>query len=148
MTATTAIIETRQTVIAVAVDAIAARHGGVCQPGALVDAAKSVKHPCHIMFEWDDTAAGAAWRVEQARRIIRSVRIERAPDERTAPAYVHVRQATNGMGGYMSTPAVLAAPDLRRQVLADAVAQLRGLQARFDTLAELGPVWAALDAVD
>lgn len=123
---------------------------GVCEPRALVSAAKRKSHPCHAMFEWDDTAAAAAYRVDQARRIIRSVQVTFDGGDTKAPAFVHVTidKGSERVNGYMPTDKAMKAPDIKEQVLADALGQLRGLQNRYAGLRELAPVWSALDAVD
>lgn len=43
---------------------------------AVITAASEPDHPLHDRFEWDDTAAAAKYRLDQARRLIRVVRIE------------------------------------------------------------------------
>lgn len=123
---------------------------GVCQPSALVNAAKAKRHPCHDLFEWDDSKAGAAYRVDQARRIIRGVRVTFDGDDTRAPAFVHVKVSSGDKhrDGYMPTDKAMARPDMKEQVLGEAIAQLRGLQNRYQAIKELSPVWHALDDVD
>ena len=53
-----------------------ARDDGVIEPSEVVDAARSPRSPIHDDFLWDDTAAANAHRIEQARRLIRLVKIE------------------------------------------------------------------------
>ena len=50
------------------------RHG-VLSPELVVDAATQPNHPLHDNFEWDDTEAARKFRLIQAARIIRSVRV-------------------------------------------------------------------------
>lgn len=124
---------------------------GLCHPKALVDAARSTRHVCHDLFEWDNDTAGDLYRTDQARRIIRSVRVDFDGGGTQSPAFVHVRVSKGDDGavnGYMPTERAMGTPDLKAQVLADAIAQLRGMQARYAGLRELSPVWSALDAVD
>ena len=88
---------------------IKARHMGAIEPRVLVEEARDPAHPLHGEFEWDDTAAAAAWREEQARHLIIAVRIERIdgpalpplrvfiPERRVDPQaqtkrYIHVRE--------------------------------------------------------
>lgn len=133
-----------------AIDKIAAKNGGVCSPHDLVAAARRPRHACHGMFEWDDEVAAHGFRLVQARQIIRSIRVvaPEADDDdgrSSPPAFLHVRGATTE--GYMSTDAAMASDDLRALVLGEALAHLRGLQSRYDHLAELAAVWAALEEV-
>lgn len=41
----------------------------------VVDQARPKDHPLHDRFEWDDSVAGERWRREQARLLIRSVKV-------------------------------------------------------------------------
>lgn len=143
----------RQAAVAAAIQKLADKNrDGVCHPSALVAAARDPRHVCHDMFEWDDTAAAEAYRVDQSRRIIRSVRVDMDGPGTRAPAFVHVRinrgEDEPPADGYMPTVKALAVPNLKEQVLADAKAQLRGLQVRYAAIKELQPVWSALDSLD
>ena len=44
-------------------------------PQLVVDTARDEAHPLHERFEWNDKVAGEAYRLDQARRLIRSVRV-------------------------------------------------------------------------
>lgn len=48
---------------------------GKLTPQAIVDVARNVEHPLHSRFEWDNQAAGEAYRRVQAAEIIRSVKV-------------------------------------------------------------------------
>lgn len=133
-----------------AIEKLASRHGGVCPKEALVRAARSPKHPAHGLFEWDDTVAAERYRNDQARKIMRTLVF--VVEEREAPAFVKV-EVTDDEGkaheGFLRTDKAMSAPNAKDQVLAAAIAQLRGLQRRYSVLSEtLQPVWDALDEVD
>jgi hypothetical protein len=70
--------------------ALETQHGQL-QPELVVEEARDPASPLHPYFLWDDEAAGHAWRVEQARQLIRSVRVEITVQRRTINAvqYVH-----------------------------------------------------------
>jgi hypothetical protein len=51
------------------------RPGHGIDPEDVVDVAKDPSHPLHDAFEWDDTEAARQYRLEQARYLIRAVRI-------------------------------------------------------------------------
>jgi hypothetical protein len=79
--------------------------GGLMQLGELtplrvVQEAADDRSPLHQCFEWDDSKAGHEHRIDQARRIIRSVRVEIKTDERviSAPRYVHDMTAGRNQG--------------------------------------------------
>lgn len=56
---------------------IADKHSGVLEPETVVAVATPVKHPLHRYFEWDDCVAGHEHRLNQARALIRTVKIRR-----------------------------------------------------------------------
>jgi hypothetical protein len=122
---------------------------GVCHPSRLVDEARDENSPIHDLFEWRDDVAAEKYRVDQARRVLRSLRIVTENVEVRAPAYVHVRRMTSeGVSdGYMNTLTAMADDVTRAGVIEDALRQLNGLRHRYELLAELKPVWEALDAV-
>ena len=51
-------------------------HGGVITPAMIVAEAAPDDSPLHGYFTWDDSVAGALHRENEARRLIRSVRVE------------------------------------------------------------------------
>lgn len=53
-----------------------ARAKKVLRPDDVVTAAQPEDSPLHAYFTWDDTEAAKKWRLEEARALIRSVRIE------------------------------------------------------------------------
>jgi hypothetical protein len=57
-----------------ALEKLKARNGGELKPKALVDDARSSRHPAHHQFEWNDKVAGEAHRLHQARELISIVR--------------------------------------------------------------------------
>lgn len=48
---------------------------GALTPPLVVEAARSPQHPLHARFEWDDSIAAEAYRLVQARELIRAVRV-------------------------------------------------------------------------
>lgn len=120
-----------------------------CHPRELVDVARDETHPLHGSFEWNDSVAGEAYRIEQARRMIRRVVIIDNTDA-PAPEFVHVTRVDrrgNPADGYVPTRVALSCDD-RSGVLADAHSQLRGIKRRFASLTELADVWQAIDDLD
>jgi hypothetical protein len=48
---------------------------GKLTPKLVLDEARHHDHPLHGRFEWDDAIASEAWRLQQARELIRTVRV-------------------------------------------------------------------------
>lgn len=136
-----------------AVEAVRAANGGAVTPAALVDAARHPDAPLHPAFEWDDTVAAEKYRREQARGILRSLElvVEKKGPAGGPPvrqiAFACVDAPATGRA-YLATAEIVAAPDLRRQLIADALALFEGARRRFVHVSEeLTPVFAAVDEV-
>lgn len=83
------------------------KHGAVTASG-LVEAAKPEDSPAHDAFEWDDEKAGAEYRLMQARRYIRVVKVEYSGKRETL---VHVPRVGGGEGAYKPASVVVEEPD-------------------------------------
>ena len=134
---------------------LADSHGGVCPPTALIEEAKPEDHPLHGLFEWRDDVAAEAFRRQQARGIINSIRVVAAIDDGSAPAptfpaFVSVSKISeDGVSrGYKPLSVVVSQPEEYAQVLAEAGAAFGALRRRYAALKEFGPVFEALDQLD
>lgn len=124
-----------------ALEKIAETHGGRLTPEAVVDAARDPDSILHAHFEWDDGKAGAAHRLNQARTIIRSVRVViRTETTRIeSVAYVRDPQAGASEQGYRSVVSLRSDKDVARDALINEVTRARSMMIRCRELA------AALD---
>lgn len=130
-------------VIGEALEAIRQKHGGSLEPSAVVDAARSSRHPLHRHFQWDDKKAAEAFRIEQARAIIRVVRVADAEaEDGDRRAFVAVPASVGG--GYRTSQQVRESVDLQAAVLAAADRELAAFQRRFREMRDL---CADIDAV-
>ena len=77
---------------------------GRLTPEQVVNAAADESSALHDCFTWDDSDAAAKWRLDEAREIIRSVRIETVIEERTirSVGYVHDPKQDQNVAGYIS----------------------------------------------
>lgn len=126
---------------------IAKAGGGILQPSAVVEAAKPKTSLLHSHFTWDDSEAAAAWRLWQARQLI-SVCVEVIGEKEAAPearVFVSLRDERGEEGGYRSLVSVLSQPDLRAQLLHDALAELKYFKVKYQALKELVEVFAAIE---
>lgn len=96
-------------------------------PEIVVDDAKDPESVLHEHFEWDDSVAGHQWRLEQARTLIRSVRIVVEYEERSVscPVFVRDPQVSSSEQGYTTITRLRDDAELAR----DAVAAECGLAA-------------------
>lgn len=105
---------------------------GVIDAHVVVNESRPDDAPLHPHFEWDDVKAAERWRVEQSRRLIRSVEIVRDPAEPAEMCFVNVQS----QGGYVSAAVVQSRPDLHEEAMRlyaervhSAVAQLAKVEA-------------------
>lgn len=139
-------------------EVLQALHGDALTAEQVVDDARDESSPLHSCFEWDDTVAAEEYRKEQARYLLRALVVVSEPDESDAShedryetairahrAYVVVRE--EGDDRYVPTVRAMSDEELRKQVLAQALAELRAVQRKYAELHELARVFAAIDAV-
>jgi hypothetical protein len=123
-------------VIGDALEAIAAEHEGRLNVPDVIEAATAKSHPLHPYFEWNNKIAADAWRRDQARAIIRSVRIVRddRDDEEPPPAFVSV---TDDGRAYRATTEVVSNIHLQAAVLRAAERELSAFEHRYRMLLDI-----------
>lgn len=142
----------KATAVGKCIDAIEQKHKRVTAERVVTEA-RSAQSPLHGFFEWDNTKAAKAYRLEQARHMIRSIVIvwddESSPSgTRIARAFLSLRDEDDG-GGKMYMGAVRAMSDkrYRKQLLVEALAEAEAWRQRYKDLEELAGVFKALDKV-
>ena len=134
---------------------IAEKHGGNLDPKDVVEEAKASSHPLHDYFEWRDKIAGGQFRIDQARALIRSVRIEVKTNSAPMRAPQWVRSPANGpdQRGYVEVTRVVALEarlKIIRQEIDRAIGvveRLREISAALAVEAEFGAAQEALRAL-
>jgi tRNA A37 N6-isopentenylltransferase MiaA len=112
------------------------RHG-VIDPHTVVDESRPEDAPLHPVFEWRDEVAAEKWRLEQARRVVRSVEIVvDHRSESTQIAYVNIQS----QGGYVSAAAIRSQPDLYEEARLSYLSRLEAASVQLAKLEELAPV--------
>lgn len=126
--------------------AIAAKNNGLLEPETVVERARPVSSPLHSSFEWDNTEAAHAYRLWQARQLIR-VCVEICPmDNKPIDCFVSLTPDRN-QGGYRVMTQVLSNKAMREQMLQDALAELQLFQEKYSRLKELANVFTAIKSV-
>ena len=106
---------------------------------AVVAAAQPPQSALHPFFEWNDAKAGEAYRLEQARRLIRSVVVEiDSGDEHRAlrawPSYTPDDEQAEGVRDvYVQVDVLRSDPDIRKKVLTAAWNELLAWKRRYET---------------
>jgi prophage tail gpP-like protein len=145
---TTATQQTLSERIAAELELIAKRGGGVIKPERVVEFARNEKTALHSQFTWDDGEAAEAYRLWQARQVIRvCVRYVGENDDKPTRAYVSLVE-DRVEGGYRPITAVMADAEMRESLLAQAKAEMKRWSAKYRELTELASVFAAIDQIE
>lgn len=126
---------------------------GNITPRSVVEKAKSKRSALHRHFEWDDSVAAEKFRLEQARKVIRSIEIihVQAP---TVPAKAYslvtrapakVQEPHQPQKVYTSTEEALQDPVMRDELLGEAIRDAIAFRRRYAALQELAQVFRAVD---
>lgn len=115
-------------------------HGNL-DPATVVDAATPATSPLHDYFTWDDGEAADKWRLDEARQLIRRVRITVIPQPDTPPIRVRAFVSVDGAGenetrAYRPLADVANDDELRERVLAEARRDLQLLTVKYRHLGE------------
>jgi hypothetical protein len=102
-----------------ALQALSDARQGLLTPDVVVEAARDPESPLHRYFTWDDAEAGSCYRLEQARTLIRSVKVVFKVEQRqvSAPFYVRDPGKKQGQQGYTSLPRLRTDEDAAREVV-------------------------------
>jgi hypothetical protein len=125
---------------------IAKNNGGSLLPAKVVEFAEDETTALHDKFEWNNDKAGHSYRLWQARQLI-SVMVTYLPRDgreyevRTFHSLTPDRR--NG-GGYREVVSILKDKDMRKQLLDDALAELKVFEQKFQNLEELTEVFTAI----
>jgi len=98
---------------------LAEENGGLLTPDAVVAEASSKASVLHGEFDWDNKTAGHAHRLDQARTLIRSVRVIITTDKTTVSTVGYIRDPDIAQDeqGYVSTASLVGDTERSRSVL-------------------------------
>ena len=99
------------------------RDGSLTASGVVAEA-RDEASPLHPCFEWDDTEAAHQYRLDQARVLMRTVRITYDGEQ---TRLVHVPSITRGEGEYRPLSVIVERPDELRLALGELRRNCRGL---------------------
>lgn len=112
----------------------------------VVEEATDPAHPLHDQFDWDNESAGHKYRLEQAAKLLRSVRITRQESSATPSdlrAFVAVRGADTHRASYVPTEEALADDFTRELVLRQMRREWETLRRRYQHMEEFAAMIAA-----
>ncbi len=114
--------------------AISAAHGDRLKPADVVEAAQNRRSPLHKHFEWDDTKAAISHRRNQARELIRVIRVIKNNEE---PQRAFLSVSDKGGTTYRPLEAVLSSADLQLRVTQQALRDLKAFENRYSELEDI-----------
>lgn len=133
---------------------IAEKHSGLLTPDAVVAAASRRDSVLHALFEWDGKKAAHQYRLDQARSLIRSVRVNITTHKTviSTVAYVRDPDLKADEQGYVATVSLIGQQERARSMLVDefsraasAMRRARELAAAFEMVGEVDAVTNTID---
>jgi hypothetical protein len=109
--------------------------GGRLTPPAVVEEARNRRNPLHRYFEWNDKTAAEAYRLDQARTLIRIIQVEDTDSDKP-PRRAFVSVNDDGKA-YRGINEVLNSQTLQLAVLVAAERELRAFEARYNELLDI-----------
>lgn len=133
-------------------EVIKVNNGGDLTADKVVSDAKETDSPLHTMFEWDDSAAAEAYRISQAKEVIRSLQIvfEDGP-KGGVRTYEIVHTGTENrkpVNVFRSIEDVLEDPRARAELLGRAFREADAFKNRYQLLQELAGVIGAINSLE
>jgi len=122
---------------------------GELTPKDVLDDARHDNSPLHSFFEWNDGEAAEAYRLQQARGLIRSVVAVYVDDKQPARrmrAYVHINEP--GAPHYREASHAMSQVKTREMVLRTAWEELVGWRRRYKDLTEFAELIPMIDAIE
>jgi hypothetical protein len=119
-------------------EAIRAAKGKLTAEDILEDATQE-DSPLHNGFEWNDAAAGHQHRLNQARKMVVSIRVLDSPAAKPTIAYVSVRTPDKGRS-YVPTIEALSDADLRQRFLVEARTFIESMERRYAHLLDVSGI--------
>lgn len=120
---------------------LAEENDGMLTAELVVEAARPEDSPIHEAFEWDDDQAGTAYRLWQARQMIKvEVTLIKNKSTRMFRNVQVSMEDGSKKRGYVSLDVILDDEDLYKQTLKKAVGSLRYWQSEYKTVKELSTV--------
>ena len=136
--------------IGVALEQIAKKNGDQLQPRTVVDEARDPTNPLHKHFEWEDGVAAEAYRVQQARALIRIVLVadDTKPEAPPTRAFFAINDEKEGYS-YRPVAQVVSSVEMRLSLLKSARRDLRAFRERYRSIKELcDPLEELFDLLD
>jgi hypothetical protein len=135
-------------VVGEALEVLIGNGDGLLHPQEIVEAAKPATSPLHPAFEWDDRAAGQAYRIIQARAMVQHLEVEIITKDgevrEGVRAFVNITRH-DGEQGYVRTLWAASDKDMMRGLLGKALDELNSWRRRYGDFVELARLNDVID---
>ena len=111
---------------------------------SLLNESRAEDAPLHKCFEWDDSKAAEKYRLHQARAIIANITIA-VPDSEVKPRGFVAVTKYRSPGRFVSVSRAMTTPDMRAQVLRNAISELLNFRRKYSELQELAELFTFID---
>ena len=131
------------------IETIKTKRGGTLTPADVLKDAKRKASPLHDYFDWSNTSAAEKYRLIQAGHLVRSVVVvfesaEITEEDTIVRAFVSLADV-NDKPAYVSVSDAMADPESRREIVRRAMREASAWQKRYQDLAELAHIFAAIN---
>lgn len=126
---------------------LAAVHGAVT-PRIILEDSRDENAPLHKCFEWNDGKAAEAYRLQQAREILVSLKVtvEHSGKEIQSRAFVNISDEKDG--AFLAVSVALGQEDTKQVVLMRAMAELSMFRRKYERLQELSEVFSVVERTE
>lgn len=115
----------------------------------VVDFARNPETALHSKFEWDDTKAAEAYRLQTARQIIKvAVVVSPVNSNDMISTYVSLKDDRKQGTGYRTTVEVLSDESLTQKRINDAIDELKTFVKKYSDLKEREELQKVFDAIN
>lgn len=120
----------------------------------VVEMAKDPGTESHALFDWDDAVAGPKWRKEQAKLIMRNLKVEFVHEEVSedeAKAFTPVRLFYGNpveSNGFAAITTIMGNKDMYDQLLERAKMEIKSFRKKYAMLKELEALFDVIDRIE
>lgn len=127
-------------------EALIEQKDGVLMADDVVQASASPESSMHpIIYRYSDEDAAYRYRLDEARKMLHSVRV--VTEDNSEPQRVYVHVVTEDVQGYVTTARVQTEAELYARLLEIALKELDSFQKRYQQISELQPVLESIEVI-
>ena len=120
----------------------------------IVEMARDPEKESHVLFEWNDTLAAQEWRKEQARLVMRNLKVEFVHEETDSDERKKFTPVRLFYGnpvekeGFAAITTIMENKDMYDQLLDRAKMEIKSYRKKYSMLKELEPLFDVIDKLE